>query len=89
MRPSEAVDQDRLSSVDDVVDELQDRPEPRGQLASGPTKNFSSPEGDIKDVIVKTVLVETLDVGGAVDNSCNASVLQTLQISRCLDGRKV
>ena len=69
------MDQDRLTSVDDIIDELQDWLQPCTQLASIPTQHFSPPEGNIKDVIVKTVLMETLNVGGAVYHCCYASVL--------------
>ena len=69
------MDQDRLTSVDDIIDELQDWLKPCGPLASIPAQHLSPPEGDIKDVIVKTVLMETFNVGGAIYHCCYASVL--------------
>lgn len=82
---SKTMDQDRLSPVDHVTDELQDRLEEGGELSIESAIHLPPPERHVEDEVVESSLVEALDVGGAVDHGRHSPPLETREISGGLD----
>ena len=84
MGPRQAVDEDRLSTADDVAYKLEDRLEEGGELSIESPHDLPSPKCHIKDEVVERSFVEALNVGCAVDDGRYSSSLEARQIPGCL-----
>ena len=79
VRPSQAVHQHRLSTIDNIGDELKNRLQEVDELLW--YCSLASPVGNVEGEVVQGSLVETLDICGAVDNRGYSPPLETTQVS--------